>query len=74
MKQQIAFCILSVLLLGSVYFVFVDNFQDKIKPINCNQMGAIYLKPLERVQAQDIADHINGVVVIPELNQLIGRR
>ena len=60
-----------IALLVSGYFIFLN--EDRIKPINCNQMGAIYLKPLERVQAQDIANHINGVVVIPEDNEIIGR-
>lgn len=59
----IAICVLLI----SGYFTFLYKPQSESE---CN-LGALYLKPSELTYASKIADKINGVVVIPELNQLI---
>ena len=46
---------------------------DFPKRINCDSYGAIYLKASELDKASQIADNQNVIVVIPELNQIIGR-
>lgn len=62
-----------VCVLISSFFIYSDIQKEKIIPINCNEMGVIFLLPSERGQASTIANHINGVVVIPETNELIAR-
>jgi len=46
---------------------------DFPEEIDCDSYGAIYLKASELDQASKIADNQNVIVVIPELNQVIGR-
>ncbi len=58
-----------VLLLGGVGFI--SHKQNKI--IDCNSLSPIYLKPSELSSASKIANDLNVVVVVPEINQLSAR-
>ena len=57
-----------ILLVGAGLILY-----DFPKKIDCNDYGAVYLKASELDKASEIADNQNVVVVIPELNQIIGR-
>ena len=62
----------SVSLIGLLIISIVDS--KKMKPIDCNKpIDVIYLKPSELKYASELANKINGVVVIPEDNTIIGR-
>jgi hypothetical protein len=64
--------IIVLIIVGGVFAY--NSYQDKIIPIDCTkQIDVIFLKHSELGSASDIANHINGVVVIPEDNQIIGR-
>ena len=71
--------LMTVIILGIIGVIiggiFLNNsLKNRIVPIDCNKpIDVIFLKPSEIGQASDIANHINGVVVIPEENQIIGR-
>lgn len=54
--------ILGAIILASLYFtlVYKDNSIDCSKPVDI-----IFLKPSEVSQASEVADNINGVVIIP---------
>lgn len=67
--------IVTILVLFGIVIVGVSYYhQTKITPIDCNKpFDTIFLKPSEQDQASDIANHINGMVIIPEQNKLIAR-
>ena len=69
MKNLLIALTIAVILIGG-YFVFMNEQQSKI---DCNTFGVIYLKPSEREYASEFADRINGIIVIPETNELIAR-
>ena len=54
-------------------FFLIGIFYNPPEKIDCNSYGAVYLKASELNKASDIADNLNVVVVIPELNQIIAR-
>ena len=58
-----------VLLVGGIGLIFYNPSEK----IDCDSYGAIYLKASELDKASEIADNKNVIVVIPELNQVIGR-
>jgi len=58
-----------VLLVGGLGLIFYNPSEK----IDCDSYGAIYLKASELDKASEIADNKNVIVVIPELNQVIGR-
>ncbi len=68
--------VMVLLFIGSFCFIVWNNmnqYERMYHKFNCDEFGLVYLKPSELSQAEKIANKINGVVVIPELNQLIGR-
>ena len=73
MKNKIVLIVVLCAFLVSCTFLILQDTKSKIQPINCDSLGVVYLKPSELSEASGIADKINGVVVIPELNQVIGR-
>jgi len=76
MKQKTILIIVAVILLIGVTtaLFFYNSYQHRIIPIDCNKpFDVIYLKPSEISMASEIANHINGLVVIPEENQIIAR-
>ena len=64
--------VLTLVLLVSGVFAFNLENSD-VTPIDCKTFGVVYLKPSELDYASPIANKINGIVVIPELNQIIAR-
>lgn len=61
-----------ILLIGGI-FAYNHIVQEKNK-IDCYKpFDVIYLKPSEIKYASNLANKINGVIVIPELNQIIAR-
>lgn len=67
--------ILLFMIIGiSTSIIILSNLPHKsLEPIDCDSFGVIYLKPSELKYASGLANKINGVIVIPELNQVIGR-
>jgi len=64
---------LGVIVIG-IFLILLSIFQiQKIEPYNCNEFGVLYLTPEEIQYASGLADKINGIVYIPETNQMIGR-
>lgn len=63
------------ILIGVMGLVVACNINyNKIVKIDCNKpFDVIYLKPSEIDSASALANRINGVVVIPEINQVIAR-
>lgn len=58
----------------SISIIILNNLPNKLlEPIDCDSFGVIYLKTSELKYASGLANKINGIVVIPELNQVIGR-
>ena len=70
--KKLLIAIVICIFLVSGYFIF-SNYLNKPQEIDCNSLGVVYLKPSELSYASILADRINGVVVIPELNQVVGR-
>lgn len=62
--------IIPAVLLIFAFYILIDN---KNKPIDCDTFTPFYLKASELQYASKIADKENVIVVIPELNQIIGR-
>jgi len=69
MKNLLIALTIAVIIIGG-YFVF---FNEQPSEIDCNTFGVIYLKPSEREYASGLANKVNGIVVIPETNELIAR-
>lgn len=67
-KYRIAL-ILSLAVIAICFSLIVNTHYDK--KIDCDNIQVVYLKPSEIQHASEIANKINGVVVIPELNQLV---
>lgn len=56
-----------ILILGIICVIQQEN------KIDCNSLSPIYLKASELKYASQIADEVNGFVIIPETNQIIAR-
>jgi len=69
MKKLLIILVVIFLVLVGYYFLFYNKTQK----IDCDNFGVVYLKPSELQYASALANKINGIVVIPELNQIIGR-
>lgn len=72
MKILTLIAICMVLLIGSVFAY--NHFYIKDNKIDCSKpLDVLYLKASELSHASELANKINGIVVIPELNQIIAR-
>ena len=65
-KAFIILGVIGLIVIGSLFLI--PN-----SPTTCDEFGVVYLKASELHLASDIANNINGIVVIPELEQIIGR-
>jgi len=67
--------LLTILILIGIIIVSVSYFNSlKPKPIDCSKpLDVVYLSPSELKYASEIANKINGVVVIPGMNQVLAR-
>ena len=70
MKKIFLFGIIIILLFGGL-FLSSNQIKKESYP-DCSEFGVIYLTEAEVSLASDIARDFNGIVVIPELNQMIG--
>jgi hypothetical protein len=72
MKLLTIISICMVLLIGGIFAY--NHIVQKENKIDCSKpFDVIYLKPSEIKYASNLANKINGVIVIPELNQIIAR-
>ena len=76
MKKEIKYfwIILFVIAFLGILISLKEEKQEELTPINCSKpLEVVYITKAELSHASEIADKINGVVVIPEENQLIAR-
>lgn len=72
MKILTLIAICMIILISGVFAY--NHIVQKENKIDCSKpFDVLYLKPSEIKYASNLANRINGVVVIPELNQIIAR-